>query len=265
MRKSTVKEKLAAGKPVLSVKQNYPHPWITEMLGKMGFDCIWLCLEHIPMNIETAANIATAARAGNIDLMMRAARGEYMRIGRMLEAGATGIMLARLDDLQEAKDLVTWAKFPPLGRRGIDAVNADADLGLADLNEYIAWSNRETFLVAQIESQSAIDCCEQIAELEGIDVLFVGPGDLGLNLGMDLTSPSYWKELDPIVKRVGKAATAAGKAWGMPAPTADRAKELLDQGARFISDGADCIFAMQGFLKAREEMAKAGFEFQPEV
>ena len=265
MRKSIVKAKLAAGKPVMLVKQNYPLPWVTEMLGKIGFDGIWVCLEHLPFDMETAANIATGARAGNIDLMLRAARGEYMRIGRMLEAGATGIMLARSDNVQEVKDLVKWAKFPPLGRRGVDAVNADADLALADFKEYVAWANRETFLAVQIESQSAIDCCEEIAEIEGVDVLFLGPGDLSLNLGLDITSPSVWKDLDPSVKRIAKAATKAGKVWGMPANTVERAKELLDQGAGFISHGADCIFAMQGFLKAREEMTKLGFEFQPEV
>lgn len=265
MRKSIIKAKLAAGKPVILVKQNYPHPWVTEMLGKIGFDGIWLCLEHLPYHLETASNLALAARASNIDLMMRAARGEYMRVGRMLEAGATGIMLARSDNVEEAKELVKWAKFPPLGRRGVDAVNADADLALADFKEYLTWANRETFLVVQIESQSAIDCCEEIAEIEGVDVVFIGPGDLSLNLGLDITSPNVWKDFDPIIKRIAKAATKAGKAWGMPGGTTDRVKALLDQGARFISHGADCIHAMQGFLKAREEMGKLGFDFQPEV
>ena len=262
MRKSIVKAKLAEGKPVTVVKQNYHLPWVTEMLGKIGFDCIWACLEHLPTDVPMAANMATAARAANIDLMLRAARGEYMRIGRMLESGATGIMLARIDNLQEAKELVTWGKFPPLGRRGVDAVNADADLGLAGFKEYLNWANRETFLVVQIESQSALDCCEEIAGLEGVDVVFLGPGDLSLALGMDVTSANFWKEMDPVVKRVANAATKAGKAWGMPATSKDRVKELLDQGARFISYGADCILAMQGFLKIREELTKLGFEFE---
>ncbi len=265
MRKSIVKAKLAAGKPVSVVKQNYHLPWVTEMLGKIGFDCIWVCLEHLPTDMPMAVNMATAARASNVDLMMRAARGEYMRIGRMLEAGATGIMLARIDSLQEAKDLITWAKFPPLGRRGVDAVNADADHGLANFREYLDWANRETFLVVQIESQSALDCCEEIAELESVDVLFVGPADLSLNQGMDKTSPNFWKDLRPLTDRVAKAAAKAGKAWGMPAGSTDRTKELLDQGARFISHGADLVIVMQGFVKIREDMAKLGFEFQPEA
>ena len=264
MRKSIVKAKLAANKPVMMVKQNYHLPWITEMLGKIGFDCIWACLEHLPTDMNAAANLATAARAANIDLMMRAARGEYMRIARMLESGASGIMLARIDSLQEAKDLVTWAKFPPLGRRGVDGVNADADQGLANFREYLDWANRETFLVVQIESQSALDCCEEIAEIEGVDVVFLGPADLSLNLGMDITSASFWKDLQPMVDRVANAASKAGKAWGMPAPTLDRTKALLDQGARFMSHGGDLMLVKQGFLKIREDMAKLGLEFQPQ-
>ena len=263
MRKSIVKAKLAAGKPVMVVKQNYPVPWVTEMLGKMGFDCAWLCLEHLPWNLETAANIATAARAGDIDLMIRGARGEYMRIGRMLEIGATGIMLARSDNFEEVKDLITWTKFPPLGRRGIDAVNADADMGLADFKEYLRWANRETFTVVQFESLSAVDFCEEIAELEGVDILFVGPGDLQLNIGIE--SPTVKDDLEAAIKRVAKAAEKAGKVWGMPAVGEDIVKIRLDQGARFLHTCADCIVTLHGLLEIRSKMSKLGFEFRPQA
>ena len=263
MRKSLVRAKLDAGKPVIGVKQNFILPWVTEMMGKIGFDFSWMCLEHIPVSLETAVHCATAARAADIDLMMRAARGEDMRIGRMLEGGANGIMLARSDDVQEAKDLVTWAKFPPLGRRGIDAVNADADIGLADFHEYLKWSNRETFLVVQFESQLAVDCCEEIAEIEGVDVLFVGAGDLSLNLGID--SPGLQDDLEKCINRVAKAAERNGKVWGMPAGTPDIVKKRLDQGARFISHGADVILTMHGLLDIREKMSELGFEFHPQT
>ena len=261
IRKSLVKAKLAVGKPVMVVKQNYPLPWVTEMIGKMGFDCVWFCLEHLPWSLETSANIALASRAANIDLVLRAARGEYMRIGRMLEIGATGIMLARSDNLKEIKDLITWTKFPPLGRRGVDAVNADADMGLADFEEYLRWVNRETFTVVQIESLSAIDCCEQIAETEGVDILYIGPGDLTLNLGID--SPTLEKDMEAAVKRLAKAAEKAGKVWGMPAVGEDEVKKRLDQGARFLHTCADCILTMQGLMEVREKMSKLGFEFHP--
>lgn len=263
MRKSIVRAKLDAGKPVIGIKQNFPLPWVTEMMGKIGFDFAWLCLEHLPYTLETAMHCATAARAANIDLLLRGARGEYMRIGRMLESGAAGIMLARSDSTQEAKDLVTWAKFPPLGRRGVDAVNADADIGLADFREYLKWANRETFLVVQFESQSALDCCEEIAEIEGVDVLFVGAGDLSLNLGID--SPTLKEDLEKGISRVAKAAERNGKAWGLPAVSAEVVKQRLDQGARFISHGADTILTMNGMLEIRENMTKLGLEFSPQA
>ena len=99
----------------------------------MGFDGIWMDMEHHGYSVETATTLMRAARVGTADIMARPAKGEFMRMGRMLEAGAQGIMYPRCDDAAEARQVVTWSKFAPLGRRGLrrrqprHAVLHDAD------------------------------------------------------------------------------------------------------------------------------------------
>lgn len=105
-------------------------------------------------------------------------------MARLLEAGATGILYPRVEAAAEAKECVRWAKFAPLGERGFDGGNADASYGSMDMASYVKISNRETFILAQIESSTAVPHARAIAEVEGIDGLFFGPGDFSVLAGV---------------------------------------------------------------------------------
>src|SRR5713101_7598058 len=119
MRISTVKAKLARDEPVLLTTLHLTDPAVYELTSLMGFDGIWMDMEHHGYSLETATTLMRAARVGRgVDIMVRPAKGEFMRMGRMLEAGATGILYPRCDDAAEARQVVTWAKFAPLGKRG---------------------------------------------------------------------------------------------------------------------------------------------------
>src|SRR5262249_13706573 len=126
MRKSTVKAKLARNEPAMLVALHMTDPSVYEMVSLMGFDGIWMDMEHHGYGLETAQTLMRAARVGGADIMVRPAKSEFMRMGRMLEAGAQGIMYPRCDDADEARQVVAWAKFAPLGKRGFDGGNADA-------------------------------------------------------------------------------------------------------------------------------------------
>src|SRR5688500_18912834 len=126
MRQSRVLAKVRAGEAAMGVALHLTDPSVFEMTGLLGFDVIWMDMEHHFYSLEVAAGLMRAARVGNADVVARPAKGEFMRMGRMLEAGATGIMYPRCDSPEEAREVVKWAKYAPIGKRGFDGSNPDA-------------------------------------------------------------------------------------------------------------------------------------------
>lgn len=257
---SNVKRKLAAGQPVLAGKVNFGSPQVVEMMGLMGFDCVWICTEHLYADASRLDHLCCAARAARMDLMLRRNMGAYPDLLQPLEMGVQGFMIPRVKDAAYLRHVVQMVKFPPEGDRGLDGVNADADFGLLPLEEYIARSNRETFLVAQIEDPEALDNLEEIASVGHVDVLFVGPGDLSLQLGIPgkLRDPRILEACD----RVLDACRRHGKTAGTTTPNAEDAKELMRRGFRFFGTGADYRFVKNGLLQTRQSFTDIGFTFR---
>ena len=259
MRKSRIKAKLRKNQPALITTLHYTDPSIHEMVSLMGFDGIWLDLEHHAYSVETAWGLMRAIRVGASDVVARPAKGEYMRLGRLLEAGAQGILYPRCDNAQEAAEVVRWAKFAPLGTRGIDTANPDMPYLSMPLERYLREANEETFIVIQLESREAVDQAEQIAAVPGVDVLFLGPGDFSILSGI----PGQWEHplIQQATDRIAQAARAAGKHWGCPAFSRDHARELLAQGARFLCHGCDIKMVKTGMELLQQEFAELGFTF----
>lgn len=260
MNPSVVKRKLNAGEPVLAAKVNFMSPAIVEMMGMMGYDCLWLGNEHLSADISRIDHMITAARAAGMDTMLRRNMAGYHELLQPLELGAHGFMIPRVRDLSYLRQVVDMVKFPPVGHRGLDGVNADADFGLKPLDEYLAWANEQTFIVAQIEDASALELVEEVASMPGVDVVFVGHGDLALSLGI----PGQLREgrILEAIRRVGRACVAHGKAAGIPSRSPDDAAELMDQGYRFFTMGADYGFVKNGLLAARDAYRRVGFTFR---
>ncbi len=260
MRTSQVKAKLSRNEPVLVPALHFTDPSVYELTSLMGFDCIWMDLEHHAYSVETAGGLMRAARVGTSDIMARPAKGEFMRMGRLLEAGAQGIMYPRCDNADEARQVVRWSKFAPLGTRGFDGGNPDAPYCSMPIGDYIRQANEQTFLVLQIEDLQAAENAPAIAEVEGIDVLFVGPADLSILSGV----PGQFDHplVQDAISKVAAAATRAGKHWGTTSGSAERTKQLLDQGARFICQGCDLVMVMQGLEQIRRDARELGFNFK---
>lgn len=259
MRASKIKAKLKTREPILVTALALTDPSLFELASLMGFDGIWLDLEHHPVSVETAATLMRAARVGASDVMARPAKGEFMRMGRLLEAGAQGVMYPRCDSADEAREVVTWSKFAPLGRRGFDSGNADNPYCTMPAAPYVKQANDETFIVAQIESPEALANAEEIASVEGVDVLFLGPADFSQLSGV----PGQFNHplVQEAVQKVASAAQNAGKCWGMPSPSPERTRELMDMGARFIAHGADVIMVKNGLEAIRSAFGPLGFTF----
>ena len=205
---SRVKAKLAQDKPVLITAVSFSDPSVFELASLMGFDGIWLDLEHHAHSVEAANNYIRAARVGVSDVIARPAKGEFMRLSRLLEAGAKGIMYPRCDNAKEAAEVVRWSKFAPLGERGFDGANPDQPYCSMPMDEYIAAANRETFIVIQIEQASALDHVEAIAKVPGVDVLMLGPADFSVLSGIPGQFDS--NQVRNAKRKIAAAARAAG-------------------------------------------------------
>jgi 4-hydroxy-2-oxoheptanedioate aldolase len=259
MRFSRVKDKLRRGEPALIVACHYNDPSIYEMTSLMGFDGIWLDLEHHSTSTETAAALMRAARVGGADIVARCARWEYMRVGRLLEAGAQGIMYPRCETGEEAAEIARWARFAPQGERGIDGANPDNPYCFAPMAEYIKLANEHTLLVVQLESPKALDNAVAIAAVPGVDVLMLGPGDLSVLAGVPFQFDH--QVVQDAYRRVAAAASEAGKWWGTVAFSPEHARMLMDMGAGFICHGVDILILKRGFEEMQRQFAEIGFQF----
>ena len=259
MRKSRLREKLSQNIPALITTLHYMDTSLFEMVSLMGFDAIWIDLEHHAHSVETAAQMMRAARVGSSDILLRPAKGEFLRMARMLEVGANALMYPQCDSADEAAEFVHWTKFPPQGRRGCDGANADMPYLSQPIDEYLQEANEQTVNVVQVETLEALNEVEKIAEVPGVDVLFLGPGDLSIRMG--IPGQTQHAKVQEATQRIAKAANAAGIHWGKPVGSAEEADKALEQGARFICHQADIILIKQGFEAVQAAFAPLGFTF----
>lgn len=261
MRASRVKRRWAQGQTVLSTVAHFTDPQSAELIGLMGIECLWIDLEHQPMSLRDLENMTRAARVNDMDVMARPAKGEFTRMSRLMEAGASVIMYPRCENADEARELVRCAKFPPLGDRGFFSAAPDNPYCLTPMQDYLREANAETVLIAQIESPNAVRAARSIAEVEGIDLLFFGQGDFSVAAGVP-------GEFDgPIVRgaaaEVAAAARKAGKRFGMPVSGPDHARWAMDLGASLIAYSGDLHFLRDALHRVREQFGKIGINFGP--
>ena len=260
MKKSKVKAKLARNEPVLITQLHLTDSSLFEMASLMGFDCIWMDLEHHSYSDETASILMRAVRVGNSDVIARPAKGEFMRMGRLLEAGATGILYPRCDDPAEAREIVKWTKFAPQGNRGFDGSSGDNPYRFLSAKEYIETANRETFIIAQLEEQSAIDQAEAILAVDGIDGLMLGPADFSIAAG--IPGEIDHELVTEACRTIAAAARNTGKHWGRTSTSFERTREYLDMGARLIFQGSDLMALKVVLQKLQDDALPLGFSFE---
>lgn len=256
MKQSQILAKIRRDEAALAVCLHLTDPSVYELAGLMGFDGIWMDLEHHGYSVGVAANLMRAARAGGLatDIVARPGKGEFMRMARLLEAGATGIMYPRCDDAEEARQVVRWAKFAPLGQRGFDGSGADALYCTTPMAEYIAEANRQTFVLIQLEEPSAIERAEAIAAVPGVDMLMLGPADFSVLTGIPgkFDHPS----IDASIRAVARAAANAGKHWAATCGSVEQAQRMIEMGARLVFHGADIVMVKSGLEQIRTTFAE---------
>ena len=241
---SIVKKKIAAGEAVNCVKACYADPEIIEMIGQAGFDCVWICLEHRRLDPSVIKSLILAGLKSGCDCMIRVKPRDHTDLAYLLEAGARGVMLPQVRDMEEVLRVVKMMKFPPFGRRGLDTIHADADMGKAPLKDYLEHENGNTFLMVQIETPEVVPHIEAIAATPGVDMLFVGLGDLSANMG--LVGQMDHPKLREVVQQTGEACLRNGKAAAIICSDPKERSRLWEQGYRFFNVASDFRFIRGG-------------------
>ncbi len=238
LRKSRVLQALRSGRSATCLKLNLADPRIAEIAGINGVDAIWLCNEHVPNHWINMENQIRAAKLHGIDTFVRVEKGSYSDYIRPFEADATGILVPHVTTAEEARKVVEWTRFKPVGRRPLDGGNADAKYCAIPLKDYIAHSQREQFVILQIESPEALDNLEAIAAVPGFDMFCFGPGDYSHLIGKpgEIHAP----EVVAARRRIAAVARAHGK-FAMAAGMMASRAELEEEGHRMFSIGADVV------------------------
>lgn len=189
------------------------HPTVAEVSASLGFDFILIDTEHTAISLETLENMVRGVEAadGDTEVVVRVPSDDHIRLKRVLDIGVSGVMVPMVDSATEAEALVEAVRYPPEGIRGIAGGRA-SDYGLS-FDEYVSSASDSLFTVVQIETQAGLANVDEIAQVDGIDSLFVGPADLSASLGVfgDLESDCFEQAVESVVE--------AGQAHGLPVGT----------------------------------------------
>jgi 4-hydroxy-2-oxoheptanedioate aldolase len=211
-------------------------PLAAEVAAAAGVDWVLVDCEHGAAGDDVVSPSVIAASAYGVPALVRVESAERIRIGRALDAGAAGIMIPRVTGLDEAREAVSHLFYPPRGDRGVATYNRANQWG-ADLDALDGAVH--ACAIVQIETRGALDAVTDIAALDGVDLVFVGPLDLSYALGIprQYEHPDFLAALDAVVA----AATAAGIPAGILAPDAVSASRHIDRGFRFIALSSDSV------------------------
>jgi 4-hydroxy-2-oxoheptanedioate aldolase len=255
MRPSLIRSRLKQNQAVRIACMYYPVNMMPAHAAKAGYDAIWLDTEHNTWERHEIQRVLLQHHLANIDCIVRTGSRNANDLYRLLEDGASGLMIPFVNTAAEAAALAAATKFPPIGQRGLDGAGFDNDYYLNGTATYPAEANRETFLIVQIETPEAIANVEAIAATPGVDGLFIGPGDLSLRLGCELD----WTNSKLLAAEDAVAAAAAkhGKAWGRPAGSAEQIQHVFNKGGRLIAHGSDFGSVMVGLANSGQTFAAA--------
>ena len=230
-----LRARLAAGEWTVGTFVGTASAVAAEVCAAAGVDWVLLDLEHGAGGEEQVRDVVPAAGAYGVPTVVRVESAARIRLGRVLDLGAAGVMLPRMDSVEEVREAVRHLRYPPDGDRGVATYNRACRFGLDP--GALDRANQDLLGVVQIESARAVEQAAAIAALDGVDVLFVGPRDLSHDLGVpgDLTAPAYLTALE----RVHTAATDHGKACGLLVPDGAAAAAKWAQGWTFVAVGSD--------------------------
>jgi len=226
-------ELLQGPRPLLGIFISIPSPALVEMAGHAGFDFVVIDNEHGPAGIETTEHLIRAARCVGVVPIVRVSGANQQEILRTLDVGASGIQVPQVNTLEQARLVASAAKYPPAGSRGVAFGTRAAGYGFFGGAAYVAAANEQTVVVSHIETVEAVENLDAMLEIEGLDVIFIGPTDLSVSMGHpgNPSHPEVQATITDCIRRIA----AAGRAPGLMVTTTAEFGQWADAGARYIT------------------------------
>jgi 2-keto-3-deoxy-L-rhamnonate aldolase RhmA len=248
MRDNHTLNRLSNGEVVFGCAiQCYRSPEIAGALASAGFDYVFIDMEHGGFGFETVQDmIVTAARSG-ITPIVRVGELLYSLVSRLLDVGAQGIVLPRVEEPELLEKALSWIKYPPLGVRGFGILPSYINYEQRSMAEVIEHMNANTMTVVQFETVPALERADELLSLPGVTVAMIGPADLSIALGVpgDLEHPTMVRAIEKLIAQANKHHVVPG----IQTRTVEQAQFWTERGMRFVGAGGE-----HGLLlaKARE-------------
>lgn len=244
-----VRRRLRARQPVFGVTLTTPSLETAARVATLGFDFLWVEMEHAPLTLETLRHIVLATRGLPAVPFARVPVNEVWAAKRVLDAGVCGVLFPFTSTPDLARQAVAACRYPPAGRRGSGAGLATSTW--PDRGDYYDSADCNVVVIALIEEAGALEHLDEIASTPGLDALFIGTSDLSFSLGY--RGRQNESRLEAATDEIRDAAARHGKAVGRPAPSASAARELIERGYTLFQATTELNFLEAGarqFLEA---------------
>jgi 4-hydroxy-2-oxoheptanedioate aldolase len=252
--RNLAKEKLAKGEPVFSMTIRLVRTVdIASIAHTAGFESVYIDMEHSSFPLEAAGQICMACNALGVTPLVRVPGPDPFFIAKVMDAGAMGIIVPGVQSAEEARDAVRAIKHAPLGIRSFSGAAPQLNYRSLPTDETIRELDQASMVVAMIESRIGLDAVENIAAVEGVDMLLVGASDLSTELGV--AGQVDHPEVHKAFLRVIDACRAHGKAMGIGGMGGrpDLVRQYLELGAGFVSTGNDITFLSGAATQKRKQ------------
>lgn len=241
MRDNATKARLQAGETVFGCFVRYPDAALVELLALQAFDFLVFDGEHGTMEPSDCEHMVRAAELHGATPLVRVPENRPPTLLRFLDTGAQGVHVPLVGSPEDAEAAVRAVKYAPRGRRGLAGVRAASYGQREPLASYVERANEQTLVVIQVETPEAIACAGEIAAIDGVDVVFVGPTDLSQALGV--TGQTAHPLAEEAYDAVAGALAGSDVALGVLVPGADEARAWRERGARYIAFTVDALIA----------------------
>jgi len=212
---------------------------MAELAGHIGFDVVWIGMEHGPASHSEVQTLCCAVEVGKAIPAVRIQDGQRTHVLRALEVGARIVIVPMINNIDQARAVVEYGKYPPLGRRGFFLRSRGVGYGLKDPKTAFAAANATTHLFVQIETAEAVENLQAICSVEGLSGIIIGPGDLSASLGRpaEFDNPELVKTICDCIRRARDQGKRAGVVVG-PGPLMDAS---IEAGADMMFVGGDIM------------------------
>lgn len=240
--RNVFKHAIARGELQIGLWCSLCSPITAEIVCHSGFDWLLLDTEHSPNEVPDVLSQLQAVQAGSASPIVRPAWNDLVLIKRLLDVGAQSLLIPFVQTADEARRAVEATRYPPDGIRGITGSGRASRYGR--VTNYLKNASQEICLLVQVETKSALDRIEEIASVDGIDGIFIGPNDLAASFGHigNWAHPEVQSALEDAVRRLKKI----GKPAGILTPNEEEAKRFIQWGYTFVAVGADLGLLARG-------------------